>query len=483
MRVFEVGEPFSIDEHDIAGGVDSDDGSTAALAERAANAPGNAVVVEDDNTPNLVARYFRDVRQFPLLTRAEEQRLFRRLEMLDVRACRILHLSPTTPTALAELRTALAGATLSFAEVVEHDDGVAGASAEAFCATAEEVGGLFARLEGLNRQRARSRSSESARRVRLERRTLMREIDRKFAKELRLQGSVYNTLRSALESRYLAIQNIERPDDRTVWVSYTALIRTEARIKAVTDRIVCSNTRLAIEIANRYRGRGVPFLDLIQEANMGLMRTVRKFDYRRNLKFCTYATWWTRQAITRSLTEQKRIVRFPNHVEEGLGRFRETLDELTSDLGRIPTIEELAAKLGWPRGQIQSKLEAIRGCVYPISLNRPLKAAGKENVTLFDALPDLRVIPAKAREIRRSVDALIASLLASLSDRERFILVRRFGLEDYEPHTLQKIANLLDLSRERVRQLEKLAMEKLERLAAPHAPLAQEFFHLRAQEE
>ncbi len=220
-------------------------------------------------------------------------------------------------------------------------------------------------------------------------------------------------------------------------------------------KMIRANLRLVIHVANRYRSRGVPFLDLIQEGNIGLMRALEKFEPSRGLKFVTYAHWWVRQAISRAITEQYRTVRLPNHIGERKNKLRAAVDRLWSQYGRPPSSEELSLALRWTREEV----EALQAAVQPvIRLQQPLAEDGG---SLVDILEDDQAPQPDALLAEDQLQQCLADCLASLTEREAFILRLRYGLESEHPHTLQEIADLLRLSRERVRQLERQAFEKL----------------------
>jgi RNA polymerase sigma factor (sigma-70 family) len=229
--------------------------------------------------------------------------------------------------------------------------------------------------------------------------------------------------------------------------------------EAAKERMVESNLRLVVMLARRYQGRGLPLGDLIAEGNLGLIRAVEKFQWDRGIRFSTYATWWIRQAIQRALANQARLIRLPVHVEAQLGKVRRARERLTQEGGRPPTLGEVAAEVGLTVKDLEALEEASR---MPLSLEAPVGAAG-EGIQLKDVVPDREELGAAAiADVLRGQENL-RQLLDDLPPKEREIIVGRFGLGGEAPLTLESIGRRMGVTRERVRQIEASALQKLRR--------------------
>ena len=225
---------------------------------------------------------------------------------------------------------------------------------------------------------------------------------------------------------------------------------------AAREHLIRANSRLVISVAKKYIGRGVPFLDLIQEGNIGLIRAANKFDYKRGHKFSTYATWWIRQAVTRAIADQSRTIRVPVHMGDQINKMLRISHQLTQRLGRDPRPEELAAELEIPLRKVRQMLDVARR---PLSLEMPTDDEGES--TLGDFVEDMDS-PAPHDEVSSAMlRELLIDILADLPPREVKILQMRYGLVDGQTYTLEEVGKKLGVTRERVRQIEAQALSRL----------------------
>ena len=239
--------------------------------------------------------------------------------------------------------------------------------------------------------------------------------------------------------------------------------RGEAETEAAKKRLIEANLRLVVSVAKRYTNRGMQFLDLIQEGNIGLMRAVDKFDYKRGFKFSTYATWWVRQAVTRAIADQARTIRIPVHMIETINRLVRLQRQMQQEFGREPTTEELAIRMELSPTKVR---RVMRIAQEPISLQTPV--GEEEESNLGDFLVDSRMVSPSDAVINLNLREQTAEVLKTLSPREEKIVKMRFGLQDGSEHTLEEVGQNFAVTRERIRQIEAKALRKLRHPSRSH---------------
>ena len=258
--------------------------------------------------------------------------------------------------------------------------------------------------------------------------------------------------------RYISTLGYRLEELRTVW---RALSYVHAGVERAKQEMITRNLRLVISVAREFSHTGLPLTDLIQEGNIGLMRAVEKFDYRRNLKFSTYAIWWIKQAMRRAIFEQATLIRIPEYMYDSVRRVNRSQQSLTGELGRTPSAHEIAQHLDMPVGRVERSLELVRE---PVSLDRPL--ADDTSHTLGDVLADVQAHTSQEVLVHQALIAQTHRALESLTPREAEVLRRRYGLHGKPGETLRQIGEDLHLSHERVRQIEAEALSKLRHQSA-----------------
>lgn len=431
--------------------------------------PPESVLTEPDpEMDNLVAQYFGDVRQFELLDRSEEKMLWERIESLRQRARRALYLSPVCLPTLQQLWQDVARGDCTIHDVVVQSDTTADHDAAAQAPLEAAILSLQDVMQGLQRlanpKRQRVKNPQTRRTRRQARIDLWYEWIA-ICESLHLQPGVYETIRDAVDAALM-----QHPDDLALRAARRGWRRATDALDEAKGQMLRANLRLVIYVAKRFRNDDVPFLDLIQEGNIGLMRALEKFDASRGLKFVTYAHWWVRQAIGRAVIEQSRTVRLPTHVVERKNKLRMAETKLWQVCQRQPNNQELSAELGWAPKDVQT-LRDTRQVM--MCLHEPVSENGNRFEEIVEdeqsVEPDLVVA-------QQQLQDRLADCLRGLPEREAHILRLRFGLDTDRDHSLKEIGDLYGLSRERIRQLETSALNKLR--SSTHGALLADFMDI-----
>ncbi len=410
--------------------------------------------------------YLKGISMIPLLTKEGEVAVAKKIETCKFKICSTIFTIPFLLDKLVRLGQLVKKGEAPFSDFVQDSEDLSEEEIEAekerFSKITEAINGIFSRWKKQKQTLVAELSQDNKLRIlkKIQELNLKADVVKTFAEELKKMWAQVEGHKTSDRKQYRSELKILEsslglgaPEIRR---AVKELELSEIELAHAKGQLIESNLRLVISIAKRYMGKGLSLGDLIQEGNIGLMRAVEKFEYQRGYKFSTYATWWIRQAISRAIADQSRVIRIPVHMIENINRVNKITKEFVQELGVEPTPEEIAKRSKMPLDKVKNILKISKE---PISIETPI--GDEDDTMLKDFIEDKSNLSPLELVIREDLKTLIDNMLCKLSHKEELVIRKRFGIGEEAPQTLEDVGQAFDVTRERIRQIQVKAIKKL----------------------
>jgi RNA polymerase primary sigma factor len=407
-----------------------------------------------EKTNNIIWAYLKSIGRVPLLTGEEEQDIARRIKIGGNKIRTLLFEAPHAIAEVVKLSTQLKKGAVNIVDVLKNIDGMNYTKEDVEQYKEKTIALIAALREQLRPEiRAQLGKTDPFTKMQLEKeRKGLEAKTEETLTNLNLHKKVLEEITRRIVKR---LKFMDGADARAVKAKLMEMERIERDLKVAKNRLIKANLRLVVTIAKKYVNRGLSFLDLIQEGNMGLMKAAEKYDYQKGYRFSTYATWWIRQAITRAIADHARTIRVPVHVLEIMNKIAKVTISLFQELGREPTLEEIAHKAWLTPENVRNIMKVSNE---PVSLETPIR---DDDSKLGDFIPDPKSLSPFEELASNSLKEEIDKVLSTLTPREEKVIRMRLGIGEETEYLLEEVGNVFGLTRERIRQIEAKALRKL----------------------